>query len=460
MTTTRRLTTKLRLSKYATVLFLLAAGTALAPGSTPDLGLSTPQITGSAPSPLGAALARVGAAPLSAQESIHRFIGEARPILDVRLRYEFVDQASFEHDAHALTLRGRMGAESGEVAGFRLLLEGDLTRAVGAEDFNSTVNGRVTRPVVPDPDSERINRAHLTWQGGGWTAIAGRQRIVHDHARFVGNVGFRQNEQTYDGIRIQTPLTAEISAEYAHLWQVNRVFGSNSAFGTEGISGHLVRLSRPSPLGTLSAHGYWLDFDDALVARSNRTLGVRLTGDRPLPSGWTANWAAALSRQHDHGSAPREFSLDYAELRAGLARGGLSVTLGVEVMEGDGEQGFATPLATLHAFQGFADLFLTTPPDGLVDRHLVVGYRIDDLPRIGGLRLGARFHDFAVQGSATGSNPTDLGREWNASASLHPRSNWDIVAEYADHSGFRLNDSAASPGAVTKFWFGTTVRIP
>ncbi len=402
----------------------------------------------------------IGPAPAVAQEALRPFITEARPILDARLRFEHVDQVGFEHNARALTVRGRMGAESGAVGGFRLLLEGDMTRALGVEDFNSTVNGRVSRPVVPDPDSERINRAQLSWQGRGWTAVAGRQRVIHDQARFIGNVGFRQNEQTFDAVRLQGSVGPAVAVEYAHLWRANRIFGSNSPVGTERLAGHLVRVSRTLPFGTLSAHGYWLDFDDALAGASNRTLGLRLVGDRPLAPGWTANWVAAHSQQQDHASASDDFSLGYTELRAGLAHRGLSLTLGLARMEGDGNRGFTTPLATLHAFQGFADVFLTTPPDGVVDRHLVVAYRRDNLPRLGGLRLDLRLHDFEVQGTATGSNPTDLGREWNATASLHPRANWDIVAEYADHSGFRISDAPTVPGAVSKFWLSTTVRIP
>jgi hypothetical protein len=51
-----------------------------------------------------------------------------------------------------------------------------------------------------------------------------------------------------------------------------------------------------------------------------------------------------------------------------------SVTLGQEVMEGNGVVGFSTPLATMHRFHGWADKFLTTPANGIDDKYVSVGY--------------------------------------------------------------------------------------
>ena len=51
----------------------------------------------------------------------------------------------------------------------------------------------------------------------------------------------------------------------------------------------------------------------------------------------------------------------------------VNLTLGYEVLgSDDGKKGFATPLATGHKFQGFADKFLTTPNDGVQDLYVGV----------------------------------------------------------------------------------------
>ena len=47
---------------------------------------------------------------------------------------------------------------------------------------------------------------------------------------------------------------------------------------------------------------------------------------------------------------------------------------GIEYLEGNGTIGFSTPLATLHKFQGFADVFLTTPASGITDAYGKLGY--------------------------------------------------------------------------------------
>ena len=125
-------------------------------------------------------------------------------IFENRLRYETVDQDGFANEAEALTLRTRLGVEFPKVGDFQFLVEGESVTAF-VEDYNSTVNGAVTYPVIADPANLEINRAQVTWTGLTDTEVVlGRQRIVLGNARFVGNVGFRQNEQTFDAARITT----------------------------------------------------------------------------------------------------------------------------------------------------------------------------------------------------------------------------------------------------------------
>ena len=79
---------------------------------------------------------------------------------------------------------------------------------------------------------------------------------------------------------------------------------------------------------------------------------------------------------------------------------------GYEVLGGDdgvGNRAFQTPLATKHAFQGWADVFLTTPADGIEDAY--VGATV---PLWGG-QLQAWYHDFdAEQGSTSYGDEIDL----------------------------------------------------
>ena len=53
----------------------------------------------------------------------------------------------------------------------------------------------------------------------------------------------------------------------------------------------------------------------------------------------------------------------------------VTVKAAYESLEGNGARGFSTPLATLHAFQGWADVFLNTPADGVDDASLTLVVR-------------------------------------------------------------------------------------
>jgi len=70
---------------------------------------------------------------------------------------------------------------------------------------------------------------------------------------------------------------------------------------------------------------------------------------------------------------------------------------------GPGNRAFQTPLATKHAFQGWADIFLLTPADGVEDAY--VGFTA---PLLGG-SLAAWYHDFsAEQGSSQYGDEIDV----------------------------------------------------
>ena len=151
-------------------------------------------------------------------------------ILEARLRYEGVEQDGLAKDAQALTLRTRLGYETAAWRGFRALVEGENVTAL-TDDYNSTTNRRTAYPVVSDPEASELNRAQVSWTGETAGAVVGRQRIILGNARFVGNVGFRQNEQTFDALRVDVQPTKDIALTYAYVDKVLRVFGPDSAQG-------------------------------------------------------------------------------------------------------------------------------------------------------------------------------------------------------------------------------------
>lgn len=313
-------------------------------------------------------------------------------ILDARLRYETVSQDGFAKDAQALTLRTRLGYETPTWRGFKALAELENVTALG-EGYNSTTNGKLRYPVVADPEVTELNRAQVSWSGKQADVVAGRQRIVLGNARFVGNVGFRQNEQTYDAVKAVVRPTKDLTVAYAYIDRVHRVFGHHSVQGEWDSDSHLVQADLKTGAGQLTGYGYLLDFDNA-PTQSNATWGARFAGARPLRPGLALTYEAEFAHQTDHRNSPTDFALDYLDLGVGLKGPAHWATVGFERLDGDGRRGFQTPLATLFAYQGWADVFLNTPPAGVRDLNLRAGTTLKLGPKATPLKLQAAVHDF------------------------------------------------------------------
>lgn len=352
---------------------------------------------------LGAALiALVAPAAARAADDI-----PGKVILEMRLRSETVDQDGFGRDAHALTLRTRLGYETPAWNGFKLLVEGENVTALNA-DYNSTTNGKVSYPVVTDPEDTELNRAQVSWTGERGDAVVGRQRLILGNARFVGNVGFRQNEQTFDAAKTTFRPTKDLAFTYAYVDRVHRIFGDDHPQGEWDSDSHLVQAELKTALGQLTGYGYLLDFETA-PAQSSATWGARFAGSRPLRDGLSVTYELEAARQTDYGAAPTDFELGYVALAAGLKGKTRWVAVGVERLDGDGRRGFGTPLATLHAFQGWADVFLNTPASGVRDLNLRAGATLPLEAPAGPLRVQAAAHEFTDDdGSARFGREFDL----------------------------------------------------
>lgn len=164
------------------------------------------------------------------------------PVADVRYRYEFVDQEDFELDAHASTLRVRLGARIRPATSLVLFAEGEAVVPVGPEKFNDTTNGVIGRPIVADPEDLHLNQLYAWWSPRPGAAItAGRQSLNYDNQRWIGSVGWRQNDQTLDAMTgvIERIGDSDVDASYGYAWRVNRVFGPSSPQGVNrpGIAG-------------------------------------------------------------------------------------------------------------------------------------------------------------------------------------------------------------------------------
>ena len=272
-------------------------------------------------------------------------------------------------------LRSRLTYATNRDYGLNFKLEVDNVSAVGNDGHFDTRNGLRTHSVVPDPEGTDLNQLWLSYEGPAETSFKlGRQRINFDNQRFVGGVGWRQNEQTYDAFTASNASFRDTIATYSYVDRVNRIFGPDDGTPAAELNSnsHFLNVKHTGlALGDLSVYGLFLDFDNA-AGLSNRTLGARFTGSRKVNDRLNLLYTAEFATQDDYGNNPADYRADYWLLEGGIGTAGVSLRLGTEVLDGDSETGvpFQTPLATLHAFQGWSDRFLTTPTGGLEDRYM------------------------------------------------------------------------------------------
>lgn len=344
------------------------------------------------------------------------FLAGGAPILDLRYRYEYVDEGNpaRPEKAHANTLRARLGFMTAERHRLQALLEFEGSMHLGSARFDDTLNGRARRPVVADPENTALNRAWLNLAATPDTDIrVGRHRIKFDNTRFVGNVGWRQNEQTYDGVRLIDRSLPGLTVNYAWISRVKRIFGDDSPNGEFDTAAHLINLRYDGFAGAAATgYGYLIDIDEN-AALSSKTFGVLVTGSAALADGVRLLYSAEAARQTPYGGNPGDFDLGFLLVEPGLSFDGAGVTLkaAMEYLEGGGSAAaaFRTPLATLHARQGWADRFLTTPPDGVRDLYATVAWKARGPGVLDGAVFTAVWRDFeAARGGAHYGSEIDL----------------------------------------------------
>ena len=346
--------------------------------------------------------------------------------LNLRYRYEFVDQSGFTKDAHASTLRTRLSYESTDFSNFGFLIEFDDLRPVGNDLFNSTRNGNTNRPTVADPKGTEINQALILYRGIENTVVrAGRQHITLDNHRFIGNVGWRQNEQTFDGLSISNSSIPNTTIRYGYIGNVNRIFGPDSGTpSAEFDSDSHVLNAKYGVLPDLdfTAYAYFLKLENAPKS-SNRTIGLRVSGRKVLSDEYSLSYTMEYADQADYGDNPNNYDADYILLEGALATGTTTWKLGYEVLGGGSIQAFQTPLATLHAFQGWADQFLATPTDGIEDLYVSVSMKYR------GTAYSAVHHRFDPE---TGGPA--YGSEWNLVVKRPFTARYSIDFKYANYN--------------------------
>jgi len=176
--------------------------------------------------------------------------------LDLRYRYEDVDQDGVAKRGRASTLRTALAYRTLPWRGLVAQVEVEDVRDLGLGNQHanggagSLGNGVTDRPVVPDPTLTEVNQAYLEWRPAESLSLrAGRQEIVADNARFVGNVGWRQNHQSYDALRLQLQASEKLTLAATYIDRQRTVTGATRPL--QGV--HLEGSYAFAGVGTLRA---------------------------------------------------------------------------------------------------------------------------------------------------------------------------------------------------------------
>ncbi len=366
--------------------------------------------------------------------------------LDLRYRFEIADVANNgKQTAYANTLRLRLGYLTPKFYGLQGFAEYEGNLAMQQEYFVPRGNwhGDPNRDVVADPQQNELNQLWLSFTGIPDTEIkGGRQRIKLDDDRFIGNVGWRQLEQTYDSVLVTNTSIEHLTLKAGYIGRVQNIFSE------------LVDMKVPffnfkyqfKDLASITTYGLWLA-DGQSAAKSTQTLGIAATGSPKINDRLQLHYRAEYSYQSDYAKNPNNFDLNRYHVMAGASFMGVTLKGAVEELGSNGRQSFQTPLGTNHAFQGWADVFLVTPVDGVQDVHATLSAQMY------GAKAMFVYHNFQ-----SAVNNFDYGNEYDFLLTKKFGGNYALLAKYAYYDG---DESAPGQFAndVHKFWLQASVNF-
>ncbi|MBL1320966.1 MAG: hypothetical protein COA63_007900 [Methylophaga sp.] len=392
-------------------------------------------------------------APSYGEDAFFEALSSGKVSFSARARYETVDQDNALKDADAFTIRTTLGYKTGDFHGFSAFAEVEDISDIGSDNYNSLSNGRTAYSVVADPDGTEISQAYLQYNGFDTEFRFGRQEITYRKApfhRFIGTVLWRQNHQEFDALSIRNTSFENTTINYAYIDEIHTIFGDDRDVGTfikDGdidMDGHLINIQYTGlSIGKLEGYGYFLDYNDREVI-SSQTLGLRFSGAQPLNENVKLIYTAEYANQDDYKDGTMD-DQNYYLAELGAKYNGWLAKLSYEMQEGDGTDSFKTPLGTNHAFQGWADQFLSTPAQGLRDIYFTV------VGKVLGAKIVAVYHDFE-----TDKDSLDAGDELDILVQKTFKQHYTVGVKYSDYNA---DSEFASKVDTEKFWLYGQIKF-
>ena len=269
-------------------------------------------------------------------------------------------------------------------------------------------------------------------------ADAGRQRLVLDNQRFIGDADWRQNIQTFDAATVHVQPIEHLDFLYSYIWDVHRVYGNVSGLSTTNrdfhSDSHLVNVSCSAwNYGRFVGYAYLLGLTNAAGANNScATWGGYFAGDAAVNDVLSLDYRAEYAWQTDYGRSTLRYSADYWNLELGASVQPFAFGAGCERLgsgantgQAGGLASFRTPLDSPHPFDGWAEVFGSPPSAGLRDLY---AYAQVTLPAQIPLRFV--YHKFDAD-----SGNGDYGQEFDLVATKSFGKHWQVLLEYACYNG-------------------------
>ena len=389
-------------------------------------------------------------------------------------------------DADGVTLRSLVGWQTAPFHNFSFAAQ--LIDVSKIEDnFNDSTNstlingvsnqpGKIQFAKIVDPDYTGINQLFVDWTGIKNTRLrAGRQQLNLDNVRFIGDIGFRQVMQVFDGISVLNKSLPETEIFAAHFEGVRQITTKLRNDGSLEIINAKYRIS---PTESLVGYAYLSSFEDLGLGRSwfgnaaakggvaagkngnvnqnadqsNKIFGVRLDGVHKLNDDWKALYTAEYAKQTDYSGGDSRIDAHYYKFGGGAAYGNFTLRADQELLSSnDGKYAFQTPFGTNHLFQGWVDRFLATPLEGIQDSFVTATYKYGDFTFFADYHVFDSDRDFHTVGSGAATNGNRYGKEWNTAAVYNYNKNITTKLEYgsfteSDHYALLANTANSIAG--------------
>lgn len=381
--------------------------------------------------------------------------------LDINYRWENVNQdAGVQFNgvdpktANANSIRTRFGVLSPKFYGFQGFVEYAGTHGLQSDYHNNRPDEVSGFSRIADPAYNELNQLWISYTNFDTVIKGGRQRIKFDDDRFIGNVGWRQLETTFDAVLVTNTSLKNLTVNAGYIGNVQTFLAT-----TENIDAPILNVNyKLGDYGNLVGYGYWLDYKDQTIAiqnKSNQTFGLRLNGATPkFYEHYSLLYTAEWSIQQDYGHRSVAYEANRYNVMGGFSAYFLTFQGAMEQLNGNSTGQFNTPLGTNHAFQGWADLFLTTPTNGIRDVFATIsGKFLDDSLVVTGV-----YHDFTDD---TGNQ--HYGDEWDFQVMKKFGKHYSVLAKYAYYNANR-DDNYIGTGVLTntdtqKIWLQANISF-